>query len=269
MRASEVAEAAGISVQLLRSYQSKGLLPPPVHEGRVAWYGPSHVQRLEWIHDLKSRGYSLKMIHAAVLEDDAAATDAPTGLEPPPAATLRLRDVAQRSGLPPEMLRALEASHLLRPHRIGRAYRYTDADVRAVRQVLTLLGVGMPLEEFLAIADPQLATADQLAEDAVGVWMRQVVERFRSDGSGTAEVGAADGGDGTDDPAADGHDDSNAGRVVASLRIMVAAISGLVAYNVERAVLNAAQAALATDGESAWLDALTREVTRRHADVAA
>ena len=46
LRAEELADQAGISVQLLRSYQSKGLLPPPRHEGRVAWYGPHHAERL-------------------------------------------------------------------------------------------------------------------------------------------------------------------------------------------------------------------------------
>ena len=66
------------------------------------------------------------------------------------------------------MVRALEASHLLRPHRLGRAARYSDDDVRAVRQVLTLLGTGMSLEEFLHIAQPQLDTIEALATRAAG-----------------------------------------------------------------------------------------------------
>lgn len=246
-RASDLAEAAGISVQLLRSYQSKGLLPAPIHEGRIAWYGSDHLERLEWIRDLKARGYSLKMIHAAVLEDEGSPSTPAAGLAPPPEATLRLRDVAERSGLPAEMLRAFEASHLLRPHRIGRAYRYTEADVRAVRQVLTLIGVGMSLEEFLAIADPQLATADQLAADAVAVWMRKVVSKLHGDAEAV---------------------EANTGRLVASVRVMSAAIAGLITYNVERAVLNAAQAAIANVGEAEWSEAITREVSRRHPDVA-
>ncbi|MBV8236536.1 MAG: MerR family transcriptional regulator, partial [Acidimicrobiia bacterium] len=45
-RVQELAREAGIRVELLRSYQSKGLLPPPRHEGRVAWYGPRHLERL-------------------------------------------------------------------------------------------------------------------------------------------------------------------------------------------------------------------------------
>ena len=66
-RVEDLALAAGVSVELIRSWQSKGLLPPPRHQGRVAHYGPHHLDRLRRILDLKSRGYSLKAI-AGVLE---------------------------------------------------------------------------------------------------------------------------------------------------------------------------------------------------------
>ena len=134
------------------------------------------------------------------------------------------------------------------PHRIGRAYRYTEANMHAVRRVLTLLGVGLPLEDFLAIADPQLATADHLADEAVEAWERHVISRIRA------------------------HDlapEEEARRTVASLRLLVAAISELVAYNVERAVFNAAQAHVAVHDAPAVRDAVEREVLRRHPDAAA
>jgi len=56
-RVQELADLADVTVELLRSYQSKGLLPPPRHEGRVAWYGARHLERLHLIRDLKERGY--------------------------------------------------------------------------------------------------------------------------------------------------------------------------------------------------------------------
>lgn len=243
LRAEELAERAGISVQLLRSYQSKGLLPPPRHEGRVAWYSPAHLHRLQLIRDLKARGYSLRMIVEALHDEQTARS-----VDPGDGAPMRLRDVAEASGLPVEMIRSLEASHVLRPHRIGRTERYTEADVRAVRRVLTLLGVGLPLEKFLAIAEPQLASADRVASEAVEAWDRHVCARIREHELTPEE---------------------EARRTVASLRLLVAAVSELVAYNVERAVLNAAQASVATRDAPEVRSAVEREVVRRHPEALA
>ena len=64
----DLAERGGVSVDLIRSYQSKGLVPAPEHEGRRAWYDDSHLQRLRQIRDLKAQGYSLRMIARSLTE---------------------------------------------------------------------------------------------------------------------------------------------------------------------------------------------------------
>ena len=38
-RVEQLASACDVSVDTVRYYQSRGLLPPPEKEGRVAWYG--------------------------------------------------------------------------------------------------------------------------------------------------------------------------------------------------------------------------------------
>lgn len=236
LRVSELAERAGVSVQLIRSYQSRGLLPPPRHSGRVALYGPVHLERLARIQELKSRGHNLKSI-ATMLLDDAAPVDASMAIETP----LRLNDVAEASGLPPEMIRSLQASHVVRPHRIGRTYRYADADIRAVRQLLTLLGVGLPLDEFLSIAARQLATADDLAVEAVAAWDRYVAAHIRERGLEPEDEARA---------------------IFASLRLLISSVSGLVAYNVTRAVLNAAGEHLSELVDPEVREAVEREALR-------
>lgn len=241
LRVTELADRAGVSVQLIRSYQSRGLLPPPRHSGRVALYGPVHLERLAQIRDLKARGHNLKAI-AAMLSVDAPEVDVPVSIATP----LRLDDVAEASGLPPEMIRSLQASHVVRPHRVGRTYRYADADIRAVRQLLMLLGVGLPLDEFLSIAARQLATADDLAVDVVAAWDRYVASHIRARGL---------------DP------EEEAGWIVASLRLLVSAVSGLVTYNITRAVLNAAGESLSDLHDPAVREAVEREVLRVHPDL--
>jgi DNA-binding transcriptional MerR regulator len=252
-RADELAAELGISVQVLRSYQSKGLIPPPRHEGRVAWYGAYHRERLQRIRELKDRGYSLRMIADTLDEDRHDGAEQPTEH-----AVLRLTDVAERSGVPVEVLRALAASRLLRPHHLSGGDLFSEADVRFVRQVLTLLGVGLSLDDLLRIARPLLEASDQLGRDVMNTWEDLVGSRLRRRGG----AGAGDSGDAGDAGDADERGDSEvAARVAASVRTLAAIVGQLVAYQCERAVLDAARAEIDDHGTRAERDALSRALT--------
>ena len=204
-RADELAAAAGISVALLRSYQSKGLLPAPRHQGRVAVYGEHHLERLRHIAELKARGHSLRSIVEQL--DPAAPLRAAV-----PSERLRLRDVAERSGVPVEMLRSWEASGLLRPRGSDIGPVYDESDVRAVRAILLLIGTGIPFEQFLKVAETQLAVTGELASGAVALFDDYVVGRLRGSG---------------EDPAVRAE----------SLQLMAESIGELVSYVVMRRVL--------------------------------
>jgi DNA-binding transcriptional MerR regulator len=276
-RADELAAEVGISVQALRSYQSKGLLPPPRHVGRVAWYGPHHRERLIRIRLLKQRGWSLRMV-AEALGDDGRS---PAGPAADDQAVLRLGDVAERSGVPVEVLRAMAASRLLRPHHLGDGDLYSEADVRFVRHVLTLLGVGLSLDDLMRIARPLLAASDDLGREAVTAWDELVGTRLRrgerAERAGAAGAGRGERGDGNERTArperggenertargerGERGDDDLAARVAESLRALAAIVGQLVAYQVERAVLDAAQADIADHGTRAERDALVRALT--------
>jgi DNA-binding transcriptional MerR regulator len=236
-RAEDLARQVGISLPLLRSYQSKGLLPPPRHEGRVAWYGPHHRERLRHIIALKERGYSLRMIAEAVDGGEAVAW---SGDEHE---VLRLKEVAERSGVPVAVLRALEASGLLHPHHLADGDRYSDADVRFVRNVLALLDVGLSLDDLMRIARQQLETSDALGRDVMAAWSELVGTRLRRS-RGMSR-------------------DDQAARVAASIRALAAIVGQLVAYRVERAVLDAAQAEIEARGQAGEREALARSLGPR------
>lgn len=256
-RADELAASAGISVQALRAYQSKGLLPPPRHEGRVAWYGAHHRERLDRIRDLKDRGYSLRMV-AEVLDDGVAR---PVGLVDDHA-VLRLADVADRSGVRVEVLRALAASGLLRPHEVGGTHLYSEADVRFVRNVLALLGAGLSLDDFLRIARPLMAATGALGRDAVAEWDELVGTRIRRSRRSAARASApADGAGESAEGDGDGPGGTPADRVAESLRDLAAIVGQLVAYHVERAVLDAARSGLDARGTEAERAAFARNLT--------
>ena len=58
----ELAVTTGMTVRTTRYYASLGLLPPPVRRGRMAYYGPAHLARLELIRALQDHGYTLAAI---------------------------------------------------------------------------------------------------------------------------------------------------------------------------------------------------------------
>ena len=255
VRVEELAAEVGISVELLRSYQSKGLLPPPRHEGRVALYDDRHLRRLREILDLKHQGYSLRMIghllgasgtsesppetsvSSAVLADTFSDVD-----EEP----LTLRQVAERARVPPSMLRSLEASGVLVPRVADDDRHYSTADVRAVRMLLSLISGGLPIEEFMRAARTQIEASAQVAADAQDLFMHYVRDPML--------VAGID-------------EDTEAEQLVSALALMLQATTTLISYNFQRRVLNGVAAELERRGADKELEVLKREARRRRLEV--
>lgn len=82
----ELSERTGVTVRNIRSYQTKGLLPPPALEKHggpyVGYYDSGHVERLALIGRLKKRGFSLDSInHLLAASDQGAGFDELLGIE--------------------------------------------------------------------------------------------------------------------------------------------------------------------------------------------
>lgn len=69
----QLARSAGMTPRNVRAYQSRGLLPPPLRNGRTAWYGPEHVGRLRLVRALHERGLSLQVVHDLLEQGTAEA----------------------------------------------------------------------------------------------------------------------------------------------------------------------------------------------------
>src|SRR3954447_12683127 len=59
---SELAERVGMTARNIRAHQSRGLLPPPIRQGRIACYGAEHEAVLIRITELQAKGYNLAAI---------------------------------------------------------------------------------------------------------------------------------------------------------------------------------------------------------------
>ena len=222
----QLADAAGLSVEVVRSYQSKGLLSAPRHEGRTAVYDSSHLERLQKIKALKAKGLSLR----AVADVLSAGQDSPWADPEDDHSDERLTraELAERARVPPSMLRSLEGSGILRPLPAGDDPEkpYSRADVRAVRMLLALVSAGVPMEEFMAVAKLQIETSELLAEGASKLFLRYVRE-----------------------PMLNGEPHPEAAEEFAdAFSMMVQAASWLVGYHVERTLVMAMAKELANVG---------------------
>jgi DNA-binding transcriptional MerR regulator len=60
----ELSEQVGMTVRNIRAYQARGLLPPPIVDGRVGYYTQAHRERLTMIRRLRAEGFNLVAISA-------------------------------------------------------------------------------------------------------------------------------------------------------------------------------------------------------------
>ncbi|HEX2039309.1 MAG TPA: MerR family transcriptional regulator [Acidimicrobiales bacterium] len=234
-RVDQLAEAADVSVDTVRFYQAKGLLPPPRREGRVAWYSDEHVERLDRIRRLQGRGLTLATIGRLLAgELDGADEALVTALAEPAAGgeSLTIAELAERSGIPLALLQSLEREGLLVPGRNG---CYTVDDVAVAKAGLRLLEHGLPLPELLELARRHHAAMREVAERAVELFDAHVRRPLRTLGLPEEEAAA---------------------RLVAAFEELLPATTRLVAHHFTRTLLAVAQEHIERVGVPAELAAV-------------
>ncbi len=225
-RVEQLAAAADISVDTVRYYQSRGLLPAPEREGRVAWYGHEHLERLGQIRALRGKGLTLAAIRRVVsgeldpADADLAAAVVTAGGAAPDAEVLDLETFSARSGVPASLIQAVEREGI----RLGRVLdgevRYTDADIEMVRTALRLLEFGLPLADLLTLARDADSAMRGLAERAVDLFDDHVRKPIRD----TA-----------------GDEDLASDQLVEAFRGLLPAVTTLVSHHFRRVLLETAE----------------------------
>jgi DNA-binding transcriptional MerR regulator len=240
-RVEQLAAECDVSVDTVRYYQSRGLLPQPEREGRVAWYSQSHAERIARIRDLRRKGLTLAAIGRVVAgelgEADAdlavaVARELGSAGELDGGAVadgdlLTLDEFAARSGVPASLIQAVEREGV----RIGRSVdgqqRYTASDIELVRTALRLLEYGLPLPELLRLARDADGAMRALAERAVDLFDDHVRRPIR-------------------DTAGDEH--AAAAQIVEAFSELLPAVQVLVSHHFRRVVLETAEVRFA-DGK--------------------
>ena len=246
MRVEDLAQAADVSVDTVRYYQKQRLLPPPERDGRLAWYTAEHLERISRVKELQRRGFTLAVIRRFLsgeldpADEPLAAAVAQAGADGDtgPEELFDIDERAARARVPAPLLESLVREGLLVPHRHQGRDCFTPADVAMVVGGLRLLEAGLPMPELFALARRHSEMTRQVATEAVELFDTWVRKPLRA----------------TDLP-----ESEKAERMVEAFRLLMPAVSGLVAQHFRRILLQVAQEHLEAVGEPSELAAAQSE----------
>ena len=248
MRVEELAGRSGVSVDTVRFYQKQRLLPPPVREGRVAWYTSEHLERMDRVKELRRRGFTLAVIRR-FLDGELDRADEPLAAAVSEAVApdgdeefVTADELAARSGVPVPLIDSLAREGLLVPRFHRGEARYTADDVRIVSSGLRLLQAGLPLAGLLDLARSHHAAVRAVAAQAVELFDTAVRQPLRE---------------------SERPEDEKAEALVEAFRIVLPAVSELVAHHFRRVLLQVAQEHLEAVGHPAESAAASAEAARR------
>lgn len=225
-RVEQLASACDVSVDTVRYYQSRGLLPQPDREGRVAWYGTEHADRIRRIRALQRQGLTLAAIRRVldgelgIAETGLAAAVAAERGETRDGELLTLDAFASASGVPASLIQAVEREGIRIGHRVDGEIRYTPGDIELVRTALRLLDFGLPLGDLLGLARDADEAMRGLAERAVDLFDEHVRKPIRDTAEDT---------------------DAAATRMVEAFRELLPAVTTLVSHHFRRVLLEVAE----------------------------
>ena len=261
-RVEELAGAAGVKVDTVRFYQGRGLIEPPRREGRVAFYGDDHLERLRRIRTLLADGFSLAQIGR--LLDSEPLGDTGDGGPAPAAArddgllralvaetvgdrTLSRSELAAEAGVPEALITATVSSGLIEPLVVDGEERFTHADAEMARAGLEILGRGFPLPALLELAVGHAQAMESTADAAIELFDANVIEPARA----AEDAGEAD----------------EAEVIAEAFRDLLPQVARLVALHFQRTLVRRALERLRNRGDDAALERALSETKSAHLEV--
>ncbi|MGH2880215.1 MAG: MerR family transcriptional regulator [Solirubrobacteraceae bacterium] len=184
----ELAQTTGLTVRNVRSYQSRGLIPPPEVQGRVGYYGAEHMARLQLIREMQAQGFNLAAI-AHVLDQARGSGEevlgftrslmAPFETEAPE--IVEHADLVRRLGgeVSPKLLAKAQKLGLVLPIDEN-CFEVPSPTMLAAGERLVSLGV--PLEAALETMDQLKRNAQRIAQTFVQMFLEFIWKPFDDSG---------------------------------------------------------------------------------------
>jgi DNA-binding transcriptional MerR regulator len=186
----QLAAAVGLTVRTVRSYTTRGLLPPPRLRGRTGFYGREHLSRLHVLREMLDAGYTL-----AAAEQVLAL--APSGVTGPGLDVYRALlnpwqdeepEIVERAVLEARMAVTLDDAFLEQAGELGLLRETEDGRLELprpslVRAGLQLASLGIPMTEVLATQRVLDRHARAMALACVELFRHEVWDPFKRSGA--------------------------------------------------------------------------------------
>jgi DNA-binding transcriptional MerR regulator len=184
MTIDELAQAAGLTVRNIRSYQSRGLIPPPQVHGRVGYYGSHHLAELQLIREMQAQGFNLAAI-AHLLERAHGAEEQVLGFTRSVMAPFETEtpEVVQREELSERLGGALDDKQLAKAQKLGLVVAIADGCYEVPSPTLLaagerLVALGVPLDAALSAMSRLRRHTEGIAQTFVQVFLQNIWEPF-------------------------------------------------------------------------------------------
>lgn len=188
-RIDDLARVTKTTVRNVRAYQERGLLHPPMRQGRTAFFDDSHVTRLKLVNSMLDRGYTSGHIremldaweHGKTLGDVLGIEQALAPAPHDPPATMGLVAARELAGGPEDLELFVEAglvelkgnrANVLRPQLLA-----SFAEMRTY---------GMPTSTLLQIHHDVVPLVDEITQRLVSVGVSHLSHFFDFDAEQTS-----------------------------------------------------------------------------------
>ncbi len=184
MTIDQLAQAAGLTVRNVRSYQSRGLIRPPEVQGRVGYYRAEHLARLQLIREMQAQGFNLAAIAHLLQESRGAGEEvlgftrslmAPFETETPE--IVGHADLLKRLGgeIDPKLIAKAEKLGLVIS--IGEdCFEVPSPTLLAAGE--RLVGLGVPFDAALEMMGKLKRDTDRVAQTFVQIFLRFIWKPF-------------------------------------------------------------------------------------------
>jgi DNA-binding transcriptional MerR regulator len=180
----ELAHATGLTVRNVRSYQSRGLIPPPQVQGRVGYYDAEHLARLQLIREMQAQGFNLAAI-AHLLEQASGSSEEVLGFTRSLMTPFETEapEIVGRDDLLARLGANIEEGLIAKAEGLGLVIAITEDSFEVPSPVLLsagerLVALGVPLDAALDMMDKLRRETQRIAQTFVQIFLEYIWKPF-------------------------------------------------------------------------------------------